>query len=64
MDCVVSPVDQVLFVAEEDVSTTEFPSQKIVAPPAVIVGTAGIGFTVTATSAEVSEHMPSVTVTL
>lgn len=44
-------VDQVLPAAEEDVSVTEPPAQKVVGPPAVIVGTGGSGFTVTVTEA-------------
>ena len=64
MDCVVSPVDQVLSIAEEEVSTTEPPSQKVVGPLTVIVGTAGIGLTVMISSVEISEQAPSVTVTL
>ncbi|MNE12168.1 hypothetical protein D3C80_1049510 [compost metagenome] len=48
MDCVVSPVDHKFPVAADEVNTTEPPAeQKVVAPLAVIVGTAGIGFTVT-----------------
>ena len=41
MLCVVSPVDQTLSIAEDEVSTTEPPAQKVVAPPGVIVGAAG-----------------------
>ena len=41
MACVVSPVDQVLPVAEEDVSVRDCPWQMVVEPPAVIVGVAG-----------------------
>ena len=52
----VAPVDQVLPVAEEDVNTTDPPVQKDVGPPAVIVGVAGSGFTVTTFAAEVAEH--------
>ncbi|MNR55432.1 hypothetical protein D3C85_1758020 [compost metagenome] len=48
MDCVVSPVDHKFPVAADEVNTTEPPAeQKVVAPLAVIVGTAGIGLTVT-----------------
>lgn len=56
MDCVVAPVDQVLPLAEEEVSTTEPPVQNVVGPPAVIVGAVGSGFTVTTFAAEVAEH--------
>ena len=41
MDCVVSPVDQTLPLADEEVNTTDPPSQKVVELPAVIVGVAG-----------------------
>ncbi len=47
IDCVVAPVDQTLFVASEEVKTTESPEQNVVAPPAVITGVVGIGLTVT-----------------
>ena len=46
IDCVVSPVDQRLLVADEEVSTTDPPAQKVVEPLAEIVGVAGVGFTV------------------
>ena len=59
MDCVVSPVDHTFPVAEEEVRTTEFPSQNVVAPPAVIVGVAGVGFTNTSVEAEAPEVHPS-----
>ena len=59
MDCVVSPVDHTFPVAEEEVRTTEFPSQNVVAPPAVIVGVAGVGFTNTFVEAEAPEVHPS-----
>ena len=39
--CVVAPFDQVLPVAELEVKVTEPPVQKVVAPLALIVGTAG-----------------------
>ncbi len=41
IDCVVSPFDQLLPVAEEEVSTTSSPAQKVVGPSAEIVGVAG-----------------------
>ena len=47
IDCVVSPVDQRFPLEAEEVSMTEPPSQKVVGPAAVIVGTEGTGFTVT-----------------
>ena len=59
--CVVSEVDQTLLFAWEDVRSTEPPEQKVVDPPAEIVGVAGNGFTVTVVGAEVEEHpFPSV----
>ncbi len=63
MDCVDSPVDHKLSVAEDEVKTTESPEQNVVAPLAVIVGRAGIGFTVIEIAAEPAEHKPSLTVT-
>ena len=41
MDCELAPVDQVLPEAEEEVKVTDPPEQKVVAPEAVMVGTAG-----------------------
>ena len=46
IDWVLSLVDQVFPLDTEAVSTTELPAQKVVGPPAVITGVAGIGFTV------------------
>ena len=61
MDCVVAPFDQRFPVAEEEVSVTFPPLQKVVEPLAVIVGMAGSGFTVTLTGAEAAdEQLPSV----
>ncbi len=52
-------------VAEEEVSVTEPPAQKVVADPAVMVGVVGKGFTVTVVAAEVAEHPKAfVTVTV
>ena len=62
MDCVVSPFDQMLPVIAEEVRVTLPPAQKVVGPPAVIVGTAGVGFTVTVVAAEVALHPETVTV--
>ena len=64
IDCVVAPVDQVFPVVEEEVSTTEPPEQNVVGPPAVIVGTGGVGFTVTVVATEVEEQEPLETVTV
>ena len=58
IDCVVAPFDQTLSVAEEDVNVTDPPSQNVVALLAVIVGVAGIGFTVTSVAAEIPEAHP------
>ena len=52
-----------LSVVDEEVNTTEPPEQNVVAPPAVIVGTEGNGFTVTLIAAEVAEHKPLSTTT-
>ena len=58
IDCVVAPVDQTFPLAEEDVNTTLPPAQKVNGPPAVMVGVAGIGFTVTVVPAEATEVQP------
>ena len=47
MACVVAPLLQTLPVAALEVKITFPPSQKVVAPLAVIVGVTGNGFTVT-----------------
>ena len=60
IDCVVSPVDQLLSDADDEVNTTEPPSQNVVELPAVIVGVAGVVFTVTEIAFEVGDtHVPS-----
>ena len=56
MDCVVAPFDQVFPVAEEEVRVTEPPVQKLIGPLAVMVGTAGSGFTVTVVATDVEEQ--------
>jgi hypothetical protein len=62
---VVAPVDQVLPVADEEVKTTLPPVQNVVGPPAVMVGVAGIGFTVTIVPADAADIQPPlVTVTV
>ena len=58
MDCVVSPVDQRLSVADDEVSTTEPPAQKVVAELAVIAGVAGTAFIVIVVLAETPEAQP------
>ena len=50
-------------VAAEDVSITLPPSQKVVAPPAVMVGLAGIGLTVTVVFADGGDEQPFVVTT-
>ncbi len=55
MACVVAPPgDQVLPKATLEVKTTFPPAQKVVGPPAVTLGAAGIGFTVTTVGADVA----------
>ena len=64
IDCVVAPVDHTLFDAEDEVKTTEPPSQKVVVLPAVIVGVVGVVFTVTAIVLEEGEtQVPSLLTT-
>jgi Cu/Ag efflux protein CusF len=58
MDCVVAPVDQTLPVADEDVSTTLPPAQKVKGPPAVMVGAEGNAVTLTVVPAEVADVQP------
>ena len=55
MDCVVAPVDQRLPEAAEEVSITDPGVQNVVGPPAVIVGVAGTGFTVTVVPADAAD---------
>jgi hypothetical protein len=62
--CVVAPFDQVFPVAELEVKVTDPPEQKVVGPPAEIVGVVGVGLTVTTVEAEVDEHVPSEKVTV
>ena len=65
MDCVVAPFDQRFPVADEEVNTTFPPEQKVVGPPAEIVGVAGIELTVTTVAAERGEvHKPLLTKTV
>ena len=53
--CVVAPVDQRFPVVAEEVRTTLPPVQKVVAPPAVIVGVDGKAFTVTVVPGDVAD---------
>ncbi len=52
MLCVVAPVDHKYVTPALEVRVTLPPVQKVVGPPAVIVGCAGTGFTVTVLAAE------------
>ena len=64
IDCVVAPVDQRFPLEAEEVNTTDPPVQKVVGPPAVIVGAEGIGFTVTLITFDAAEvHGPSTILT-
>ena len=47
-------------MAEDEVKLTLPPSQKAIGPPAVMVGVAGNGVTVTVVPAEVAEVQPPV----
>jgi len=58
MDCVEAPVDQRFPVEDEEVNTTEPPVQKLVEPPAVIVGVDGIELTVTVVPEELADEQP------
>jgi hypothetical protein len=51
-------------VAELEVKVTEPPEQKVVGPPAEIVGVVGVGLTVTVVPAEVEEQPVEPTVTV
>ena len=55
MVCVVAPLDQIFPVTAEDVNTTLPPVQKVVAPPAVIVGVDGNALTVTVVPGDVAD---------
>ena len=63
IDCAVAPFDQVFPVALDEVNVTEPPEQKVVGPPALIVGVVGTVFTVTVVGLEDVEHDPFDTVT-
>lgn len=61
---VVSLVDHIFPLAEDEVSVTDPPSQKVRGPSAVIVGVVGMVFTVTVTGVVSEEEQPfSVTFT-
>lgn len=55
IDGVVAPFDHTFPVAAEEVNTTLPPAQKVVGPPAVIVGVAGKALTVTVVPADAAE---------
>src|SRR3989338_3846093 len=58
IDCVISPVDHKLSIAEDEVRITEPPAQNVVGPLAEMVGVAGVGFTVTFSAIEFPEEQP------
>ena len=60
MLAVVSPVDHKLPLASDEVSVTDPPSQKVVTPLTVIIGVAGVAFTITFVEAETGDKQPSV----
>jgi hypothetical protein len=65
MACVVAPFDQRYELPALAVSVTLPPAQKVVGPPAVIAGVAGLALTVTAVAADVAlQPLAFVTVTL
>ena len=64
IDCVVELFDHELPDALEDVNVTDPPEQKVVGPPALIVGVEGTGLTVTVTGLDVALHVPLETVTV
>ena len=55
IDCVVALFDHTLFVGEDETNVTEPPEQKVVEPDGVIIGTAGVGLTVTEIVADVGD---------
>jgi len=63
IDWLLAPFDHKLPVEAEDVSTTLPPAQKVVGPPAVIVGAAGAGVTETVTAVELGEEHPPASLT-
>ncbi len=58
IDCVVAPVDHKFPLADDEVKTTLPPAQKVVGPPAEMVGVAGKAVTVTVVPAEFAEVQP------
>jgi hypothetical protein len=49
--------------ALDEVNVTEPPEQKVVGPPALIVGVVGTGLTITTVGVELDVHVPFDTVT-
>jgi hypothetical protein len=64
IDCVVSPFDQVFPEALDDIKVTDPPEQKVVDPPADMVGVLGAALTVTTIGLDVAEQFPLATVTV
>lgn len=64
IDEVVAPVDQVFPLGDEDVKVMDPPAQNEFGPLLVMVGTGGMGFTVTVVAADVEEQDPLETVTV
>jgi hypothetical protein len=60
---VVDPSDQVFPVALDEVNVTEPPEQKVVGPPALIVGVVGPEVIVTLVAVDVETQEPFVIVT-
>ena len=58
IDCVVAPVDQTFPIAEDEVSVTLPPVQKVIVPEVEMVGIDGIALTVTTVSADEAEEHP------
>ena len=64
IDWVVAPVDQIFPLAAEDVKVMDPPAQNEFGPLPEIVGTGGVGFTVTVAATDVEEQEPFETVTV
>ncbi|MNU90925.1 hypothetical protein D3C71_808050 [compost metagenome] len=65
MDCVVAPVDQILFVADDEVSVTVFPEHRLMEPEGEIVGVVKDDATVTTIEFDTNGgQAPTVFVTL
>jgi hypothetical protein len=64
IDCVISPVLQILPVGSLEVNTILSPGQRVVDPLAEIVGVVGIELTVTIVPNDVEEQPPEFTLTV